>query len=399
MTSKDLPKSSAPDPWPQEPRSDGALYGDLPIEVPRATETNTHITIHDRKDGVTYFRARQANKQHIVEGKIDTAYERFIFNVTLYQVKGQDRMRIGSMDLGRAVALQGPLPSDPSRVFADHADGDALNNTAANLHWVTPSFNNFNRKKKRDSNGFVRVKKRGNRFTPEVAGIGQGSYHCAETAALAYNLVCRHLFGDQLDKTPHLLNAVPNENTRSSQVAVMPTGAIIHRIDGIFVIFYHERIQPDSKHATLQAAQDAAKKLVADLDAKKIQAEADWKEKEKKLKVTDREDDAAFIATSSGARVLVSDDTWKKVRARESASGFKTIGLTSSLTERPKAFHAGLWALDLAMSSTISIKTLSTTDWEICASPITPPMHRTSEGLAVSLALVKTMGPQTGRFM
>ena len=220
------------------------------------------------------------------------------------------------MDLGRAVLTQGLVSTDPSWVIADHADGNPLNNTAANMHWVMSSFNKFNCAKKRGPNGYAGIAKRGRKFTPTVAGISHGSYGSAETAALAYNLVCHHLSGDQLEKTPHLLNNVPNKESQSAQVAVMPTGAVIHCIDNDFVVFFKDRIRPNCKHEKLKYAKEAADRLVSDLRVKRDCTEQDWQEKAEKMEVTDKENGIAFIATSSGAKVLVSNKFWKKVQAK-----------------------------------------------------------------------------------
>ncbi|ETS62896.1 hypothetical protein PaG_02659 [Moesziomyces aphidis] len=90
----------------------------------------------------------------------------------------------------------------------DHANNDPLDNTAANLHWVTPSFNTLNMRRTAPSSGFFGFAKSGQRFKVVVAGVPNGTYNNAETATLIYNIITRLKYGSQLDKTPHLLNQV-----------------------------------------------------------------------------------------------------------------------------------------------------------------------------------------------
>ncbi len=107
------------------------------------------------------------------------------------------------MPVARIVTLKNP-PTDPARTHVDHADRDATNDCAANLHWVTPAFNIFNIHRKT--------------FAVTHSGRRHGIYRNSESAALVYKLVYRLHYDDQLDKVPERLNTVKdNMSTRSKK--------------------------------------------------------------------------------------------------------------------------------------------------------------------------------------
>ncbi len=107
------------------------------------------------------MRRPKDNEDATVRCKIDTRNEFLLMNGIMLHTDGATgvhRIRCDSMALARVVALQQPS-DDPDRIFVDHANLDTLDNTAANLHWVTPSFNKFNVQRTPGPSGFFGVKK------------------------------------------------------------------------------------------------------------------------------------------------------------------------------------------------------------------------------------------------
>lgn len=91
-------------------------------------------------------------------------------------------------------------------------------------------------------------------------------------------------------------------------------------MDAVFIVIFE--LQVKSKHPDVQAAQTAAQGLVASLHAKQAQPEQEWEKKEKEVVITDKDRDGghAFIAVrskdSGEVKVLLSDQSWKMLRAR-----------------------------------------------------------------------------------
>ncbi|KAF6766861.1 hypothetical protein PSEUBRA_000896 [Kalmanozyma brasiliensis GHG001] len=175
------------------------LCDSLPLTVPRRSAGSAHITIEARNDGVTTFQIRKEGTERSVDCKIDTINEKYLFMVSLTKDihdKDKDRLHLDDMDLGRAIALLDPPPVDASRTHADHANVKSLDNRGDNLNFVSAVFNNFNRAKQRDSNGFVGVKEIGGSFKVQVMRWFYAGYASAETDALVHNLVCRNTLAD-----------------------------------------------------------------------------------------------------------------------------------------------------------------------------------------------------------
>lgn len=285
--------SLLPDLWPQKPCA-GALYRSLPLKVPWKLPGSAHTVIVLRDAGITHFTMCKDGSDEVAHCKINTLNESLLFLVRLtISAEGKKRVYIGDMDLGRAITLMGEPPTNPARTHVNHADGNLCNNTAATLQFVTAALNSFNISKWKDSNGFFglysnKQKTTKPTFQVQLLGMKHGTYQSSETAALIYNVVCCNMFADQLVKTPHLLNQVQNKDKRSLTVAILPNRVSIHRVDGIFVLFYEDKIQ-GGQHKSIQTAHQAAAKLVAGLSAKRAQEEAAWKDKAKTLKITDKD--------------------------------------------------------------------------------------------------------------
>lgn len=150
-----------PAPHPRQPDPSGALYGDVPLSVPRRCKDSPYVTILSRLDGVTAYTMRRANDSEdvTVQCKIDTRNEYLLMvGTTLHYDKSNNneaRIRCAYAPLARVIALQQPS-TDLDRCIVDHANNNPLDNTAANLHWVTLSFK-LNVQRRPPSSGFVGV--------------------------------------------------------------------------------------------------------------------------------------------------------------------------------------------------------------------------------------------------
>ena len=47
--------TQCPAPYPREPQASGALYGDLPLVVPRLNLQSPHVVIFKRENGTTWY--------------------------------------------------------------------------------------------------------------------------------------------------------------------------------------------------------------------------------------------------------------------------------------------------------------------------------------------------------
>lgn len=316
----DLTRSQSPQPYPRQLPLSGALYGPLPLTLPRKMYKSSHITIVARDEGVTTYAIRRHmdNDDAVVHGLLDTSNE-WLLMAGLYLHWNPDlkqyRVRIGDIPVARIVAGQQP-PNNPDRIVVDHANGKPLDNRAANLHWVTARFNTFNRaQKKPPPSKFFGVTKSGSRWKVNIAGQQSGTYKSKETAAVMYNLLAELIFGDQLRKTPHLLNRV-DTSSRSSKVWSQSDGADVYQVDNIFVTIYDAKFKGSYK--TLKAAKQAAQKLVVQLRGKQAQKEKKWAERRKQLKISDRHEGSAYIACKvkgTEVKVLISDKSWLDIKA------------------------------------------------------------------------------------
>lgn len=264
----------------------------------------------------------------VQHGLLDTSNEHlFVSGMYLHHnpALNQYRVRIGDIPVARIVAAATQPSSDafPERVIVDHANGDSMDNRASNLHWVTPSFNTFNNTKRfAPTSGYFGVLELKNKtFQAQFAGKQQGVYERAETAALVYNLVVRLHYTDMLNKTPHLLNKV-GPDSRTERVSSQSDSVSVYRIDNLYVVIFECKVW--SRFTRLQDARAAAERLVIDTQRQRERNEAAWKRKEETLRIEDkdREEGIACIPAgteSSKAKILLSDESWKKIKARDAS--------------------------------------------------------------------------------
>ncbi|CBQ72784.1 hypothetical protein sr02333 [Sporisorium reilianum SRZ2] len=293
MTSPSRP--SSPDPFPRQPQASGALYGDLPLTLPRYRSNSHFVVIVSRENGVTSYEVRRVG------------------------IENNDKKRVvrGGMPVAVLVARQHPSP-DPERQYVDHANGDALDDTVANLHWVTPAFNAWNRPRKERGIylGVYITGARKTTITVLFRDVCQGSYDNKETAARVYDLVVRLAYKDQVDKTPRLLNNLPDPDKRVAKVASRADGVDIYRVDRYHLVIYDENVQ--SKHDSLAEAQSAAESFISDLEKKQAEQRQERQKKREKLikanAITRNADGVAFLPMKlregNSVEVLLDDDTW-----------------------------------------------------------------------------------------
>ncbi len=241
-------------------------------------------------------------------------------------------MYASTVAVARLIAMRNP-PTDPTRTVVDHADRDPSNDTERNLHWVTPVFNMFNHDRKPAEGRYYGVQRSHNTFWVSHRGREQGAYSKPETAALVYNLLCRLQFGNQLDKTPDLLNEIKNEDSRVRKVVDQHDGVQVYAIDDIFIVVCAGHV--DSSFAKLADASVAAKGLVKRLEAERKQEEETWAAKRRTLKISRRAvDQVAYVQLSKDGTtvdVLLDDEDWLDLHARN-AKLF--IGLAHRVTIR-----------------------------------------------------------------
>ncbi|CBQ71120.1 hypothetical protein sr16906 [Sporisorium reilianum SRZ2] len=65
---------TTPDPWPERPQASGALYGDLPLKIPKTTPTSIGLVITARSGGVTNYDVLLKDGT-VLHAKIDTIDE------------------------------------------------------------------------------------------------------------------------------------------------------------------------------------------------------------------------------------------------------------------------------------------------------------------------------------
>lgn len=227
------------------------------------------------------------------------------------------RVKAGGISVAVLVARQRPS-TDPERTYIDHAEGNLLNDTFANLHWVTPAFNTWNRDQK-EQDGYFGVYRNGrNKKSISVIfrEVGQGSYDNAETAARVYDLVVRLAYKDQVDKTPHLLNNLPDQDKHVVKVESRADGVDIYPVDHYHVLIYDGNVE--SKHDTLGEAERAAKTFISSREYEELK---NWviRQNERKIPVyqnaiTRNADNVAFLpmklAKNTSVEVLMDDSTW-----------------------------------------------------------------------------------------
>ncbi len=148
--------------------------------------------------------------------------------------------------------------------------------------------------------------------------VPNGTYSNAETAALVYNIIIRLKYGSQLNNTPHLFNKVVPDS-RASKVWTDADGVGIYHIDKIFINVHNATVIGQA-FAELSLAKEAAKGLLAKMQAERKKKEAAWAKKRQMLKVTHREEGVAYIAVKDkggDVRIPLDDDSWKDIMARD----------------------------------------------------------------------------------
>ncbi|SYW77025.1 uncharacterized protein UBRO2_01648 [Ustilago bromivora] len=94
------------------------------------------------------------------------------------KTSGSSRRRSTSSRAKRTITRSSLLENspnpDPERILVDHADGDCTNDTAGNLHWVTPSFNFYSKERTVGSGGFSGVTRHCRKFTVHAMPQGHG---------------------------------------------------------------------------------------------------------------------------------------------------------------------------------------------------------------------------------
>ncbi|TKY86263.1 hypothetical protein EX895_005088 [Sporisorium graminicola] len=315
-----------PDLWPRQPHPSGALYGELPLTLPR-TRSNSHIVvIVSRENGVTSYEVRRRVDDEPHCCQIDTSSEWILAGGVRVEKKRSDkpRAKVGGMSVAVLVAQQRPS-TDPERIYVDHADGNSLNDTFANLHWVTPAFNSWNRPRKERAEyfGVYMTGQTKNCISVIFRDVHQGSYDNCETAARVYDLVVRLAYKDQVEKTPHMLNNLPRHDEHVIKVESRADGVDIYRVDHYYLVVFGNNVQ--SKHATLEWTQDAAERFISDQKWEQLRIWLNRRFRRQNLEIrnaiTRNADNVAFMpmkpSKNTSVEVLMDDSTWLDLMAAE----------------------------------------------------------------------------------
>lgn len=170
------------------------LYSKLLLTLPCGDAASSVVVIvsRDKENGVTSYEVRPCGKGDVYQCKIDTANE-WILAVGVYMQLREDEMPhiVTKCILVACIVAQQHPSDDLDRLYVDHADGNTLNDTHTNLHWVMPAFNTWNMERK-ERDGYFRVyltRCKKNTITVKFHGVGQLSYDNFEMAGWVYNLV------------------------------------------------------------------------------------------------------------------------------------------------------------------------------------------------------------------
>ncbi|GAC93490.1 hypothetical protein PHSY_001055 [Pseudozyma hubeiensis SY62] len=314
-----------PEPWPTDFKEDGAIHGDLPLVVPRPKRHSNKVIIVEREGGTTFYDFYRGKDP--IRFRIDTKYEWVLLcALNLISQKAPYRLTSGGVPLARIIALHHPS-TDLSRDQVDHADRDTTNDCEANLHWVTSQFNSFNVKRTTPTpaTGFFGVSKNGPSYAVEHRERYNGTYSNAETAGLVYNLLCRISYGVQLDKTPHLLNQIADEEKRVTKIESLNDGVDIYKVDDTFIVIYEEIVRYCLR--SLAVAREEAKGLVEKEKKERQEEEEKWAKRKSWIRVGAREKGVAVIGLLASkddvVDVLLDDDDWKMFYAMDA-----TLSLT-----------------------------------------------------------------------
>lgn len=295
-------RPTSPELLPEEEFDEnGALVGDLPLVLPRRSSMSCRVAITNRQYGITVFTVTRKCDSLMALCRIDTYNEWILLTgIGLFTgSNGELRLNAGHVPLSRIVANAFPS-NDPERIFVDHADTDTLDDTESNLHWVTPTFNAFNRLREPGESGFYGVLKlpsaRGNhKYRLTFRNVVHGNYSNAGTAARVYDILCRLTFEDQLDKTPHLLNDL--DSTPTAPVFSQGDGVAIWHIDDIFVNIFD--LRASCPYNTFGEAQREAQALCARLREEQARKEAEWEKNARDLVPEYNKEGKAFFAVKS----------------------------------------------------------------------------------------------------
>lgn len=253
-----------------------SVKGALPLSLPRQIKTSCHVSIVYQVGKVTVYWINRADFSAGVFCMINTWNEWILSTGVnlLIEQSGKEQVRAGSMYVSCTVAAQIDNPDPQQRIFVDHANGFTLDDTAANLQWVMPSFNSFNVQKELGKDEYHGVISRTSKKSHEVnvARTYQGAYKKKLTAAKVHNIAARLIFEDQLEKCPKLLNNL--EDTPTKPFMTLMDGPTIWMVDGIYITFYEGKYH--GQHKKLDKALAKARVLVETLQREQAVKEAEW---------------------------------------------------------------------------------------------------------------------------
>ena len=125
----------------------GALHGTLPLTLPCMSSRLPVVVIVAQANGVTLYKVQQTDGSCTAKWHIDTV-DKWVLavGVTIQDSHGKFQVVCGTLPVACIVAQRFPNPH-PERTVVDHCNWNTCNDTSANLHWVMPGFNFFNRTK------------------------------------------------------------------------------------------------------------------------------------------------------------------------------------------------------------------------------------------------------------
>ncbi len=186
------------------------------------------ITKRDTEKKITLYEARRSGDNTAVQCKIDTDNEWILRTGVALD---QGRVFVGGEALARIVAEQMPS-SHADRNYVDHADRDPRQR-----HAGEPSLGDSRLQflqhgagtERLDTKALSRVEWY---WMVQFRAQYHGTYN-KKTAARVYDLLCTLAYGDQLDKTPHLLNKL-DQDTHVSLAHTQTDGVSIYKVDKHF---------------------------------------------------------------------------------------------------------------------------------------------------------------------
>lgn len=135
-------------------------------------------------------------------------------------------------------------------------------------------------------------------------------------AACIYNLLVSIAFGDQLNKTLHLLNNLEQEG-HVLHIQKQQDWVNVYRVDNVFIDIYNGNVS--SIHKQKINAIEAADCLIKDLHKEQAQTKRKWEQAAKHLVPQTNADNVAYFPVQLGnskmAKILVDNKVWKKLTA------------------------------------------------------------------------------------